>query len=153
MFRLTLILFTFIFVGCTSTPKKPDCIGERTKNAEIIWGEITDGGKQRNYYTLKSDLKITQDAVPKITEEALLVAQIDSDTFCSIYNDLMNLMLKVQTLYVPADSNHFVEFINPDMNYRFRAVWNPINENKGNRDFRQFRQRLNNLITTHPINK
>ncbi len=140
-------------MGCSSTPKKLDCIGKRTKNIEIIWGEMTDGGKQRNYYTLRTDLHITHNSIPKTHDEPILLAKIDSNTFCEIYNDLMNLMLKVQTLYVFADSSHFVEFINPDMNYRFRAVWNPANENKGNREFRQFHERLSNLITTHSINK
>jgi hypothetical protein len=114
---------------------------------------MTDGGKQRNYYSLKADLQITNNSVPKTFDEPKLLAKVDSNTYCEIYNDLMNLMLKVQTLYVPADSNHFVEFINPEMNYRFRAVWNPTNENKGNKEFRQFYERLNNLITTHSIEK
>lgn len=148
--KVIMFLILALLISCSSAPKPADCLGERNSDIKIIWGVITDNGNRGHQYTLKSDRTISMDSIPYLDGKSRHVADIPrADEFCSIYTDLMNLMLKVQALNVPAETNHFIEFVNPRANYRFRALWNPVHTNHGNKEFKEIYNRLEEFISVN----
>ncbi|MBE2189663.1 MAG: hypothetical protein KGZ71_02855 [Desulfobulbaceae bacterium] len=150
MIKILLLSILTILISCSSTQKSTDCLGDRDRDFKINWGRIINGDIHGNNYTLTSDRKIHNNAYQSKDGAGEYITTIqDTKSFCSLYSDLMNIMLRTQSLHVPADTNHFIEFINPGMNYRFRALWNPNHDNKGNRDFSVMYKRLEELITVN----
>jgi hypothetical protein len=150
MKRILLLSIFTILVSCSSTPKSTDCLSDRDRDFKIHWGQIIQGDMKGNNYTLTSDRKIHKGATQSNTVEGELIATIqDTEAFCSLYSDLMNVMLRNQSMYVPADTNHFIEYTNPGMNYKFRALWNPNHSNMGNRDFKAIYKRLEEFISVN----
>ncbi|PKL84645.1 MAG: hypothetical protein CVV22_11960 [Ignavibacteriae bacterium HGW-Ignavibacteriae-1] len=150
MKKILLLSILTILISCSSAQKSTECLSDKDKDFKIHWGKIIKGDMKGNNYTLTSDRKIHKGATQSNTVEGDLIATIeDAEAFCSFYSDLMNVMLRIQSLHVPADTNHFIEFINPGMNYKFRAMWNPNHDNQGNREFKAIYKRLEEFISVN----
>ncbi len=131
-------LLSAMFISCT--PQFPDCISEKEKNLKIRWGNYIAAEKKVTGFDINSLGVIT--SIPGNKE----VLQMEREYFCEFKSKVQALLLKTQALNVPADTNRFIEFINPDLNVRMRAVWNPNHKNVGNEEFQKLFDSLLVLI-------
>jgi hypothetical protein len=135
----------FSFSSCSSVEK--DCINQNQKNSLIIWGSMKSDNSYKNEYQLKSDAVITHTTVMKNKKEVeILNYKLSNIEVCDSFKEVMGLFIKFQSLNVPADSNCYIEYINPDSNVQLRALWNPIHTNKGNKDFKLLFDKLMTLV-------
>jgi hypothetical protein len=135
----------FSFSSCSSVEK--DCLNKNQKNTVIIWGSLKSDESFKNSYKLTSDAKITHSSVLNSKmDDKILDRKLSNKEVCDSFNETMGLFLKLQSLNVPADSNCFIEYINPDANVQLRALWNPVHTNKGNKDFKQLFEKLMTLV-------
>jgi hypothetical protein len=135
----------FSVSSCGSVEK--DCLNKNQKNTVIIWGSMKNDNSFTNSYKLTSDASIKHLLILNDKkEDKLLEKKLSNKEVCESFNEVIGLFLKLQTLYVPADSNCFIEYINPDANVKLRALWNPIHTNQGNKDFKELFEKLMTLV-------
>ncbi len=142
-FTIIIILISIIVIACSSSPKPPECINEGTKKSELKWG-ILKNGELYEYYTMKMNGEIKfLDAHNNNRNEIAIYAPKDS--ICALLQEMGRLIIKNQTLSVPAEINHFLEYNNPEKKYFFRAVWNPEFETEHNLGFINLYKRLGTI--------
>jgi hypothetical protein len=133
-----IITVVIIVIGCGSTPK-PNCITKHNLQMEIAWGTEYQKSETFMGYKLITDASVykywTDSADQK--PQFKLIGNLMPEKYCEIVNQLQDIILRNQTLNVPADTVSYIEYKNPISNTFFRAVWNPKFHTKGNMEFYQ----------------
>lgn len=150
-----LLFFIFLLTSCSLFKKdfydEHPCISEKTKNIVIEWGYyITE---TNSIYGFKLDTKGQVYIFEKSDLEGKLLLTLPLNEFCDIYSSVNREILKTQTLSVPSDTNAFIMMKNPDLNYQFRAIWDPRFETVGSQGFRDIFKKLNKQLPADPNNK
>ena len=144
---IRLIVLVFIFSVCSCSSIEKDCLNKNQKNTIIIWGSLKSDNSFKDAYQLTSDAVIKHFTILNgKKEDTSMVRKLSSIEVCNSFNETMGLFLKLQSLNVPADSNCFIEYINPDSHVQLRALWNPVFTNRGNKDFKQLFEKLMTLV-------
>jgi hypothetical protein len=148
-FRITsysvlIIIFSIILLSCSSAPKPPECINEGTKKSVLKWGKLKNG-EQVEYHLMKMNGEISSFDISQSDDNKQEIFYAQKDSICTLLQEMGRLIIEIQTLNVPAESNYFFEYKNEEKNYYFRAVWDPKFENEGNIDFMNFYNRLENI--------
>ena len=142
-------IFLAILISSCSLFKKDfytnhPCINEKSKNIEIKWGFYIAESKE--LYGFKLDTKGQCFLIDKNKVDESLLLTLSKEEYCDLYFSINKEIIKTQTLNVPADTNAFITFDNPDMNYNFRAIWNPNYETIGSKGFREIFKKLNKAL-------
>lgn len=130
----------FFLFGCSSAPKPPECINSTAMKAELSWGTLIGGGQNIVY-----NMKMNGEIFDLLNPEKDRLAIANPDTLCNLLREVGALIIEVQILNAPADTNLFVEYKNPERDYYFRALWDPKFDNNGNHKFAELYKRLINL--------
>ena len=147
-FSIYFILCTFLFSSCSLFKKDfyadHPCINEKSKNIEIKWGFYITETKE--LYGFKLDTKGQVFLIDNNLADESLLLTLNKEEYCDIFISINKEIIKTQTLNVPADTNAFITFNNPDMNYDFRAIWDPNYETIGSEGFREIFKKLNKVL-------
>jgi hypothetical protein len=135
-----LAVFLTFLIACSSIPETPDCVNSTALNAELSWGTIVKGDVNTAY-----KMKMNGEIFDLMNKEAGRLDVANPDTLCNLLRQLGVLIIEVQILNVPADTNLFVEYKNTARDYYFRALWDPKFDNVGNHSFAELYDRLVNL--------
>ncbi len=142
----SVVILLMLFFACSSIPDTPECVNSTALNAELTWGVLVKGKQQ-----VAHRMKMNGEIFDVMNPEAERLGIANPDTLCNVLRQLGVQIIEVQILSVPADTNLFVEYKNPDRDYYFRAVWDPKFDNDGNRSFAKLYDRLVNLTKQKTI--
>lgn len=142
LYSYCIILFLILSVSCSSVEKQPDCINKTALNSTLRWGKML-GGVPTSYKSMNMMGEVTK--FESKTNSEVIEFKLDKDTLCNTLEELGSLIIEIQTLNVPAENNLFIEYVNKDRDFFFRAVWDPRYKNDGNEKFNEFYHKLENL--------
>lgn len=137
---MLLAVALLFFISCTSAPKAPDCINQSAFNAELSWGNLENGDIDTVFR-----MKMNGEIFSSLNNFEKPIKIADSDSLCEILREMGRLIIEVQILNVPSETNHFIEYKNEERDYYFRSVWDPRFTNESNKDFRLLYKRLVDL--------
>ncbi|MCS7177118.1 MAG: hypothetical protein NZ960_05820 [Candidatus Kapabacteria bacterium] len=109
----------------------PPCVTPALQEVRLRWGVQDSLGKTIRGYELTAHAELFQ---YEATEDSLLwrrrLGRIDGSLYCRLLLQTHRAFQAVPAFYVPADSQHFVEYRAPTA--FMRAVWNPRYRTHGN---------------------
>ena len=140
----SLVALMLVFISSCKTVEK-DCLSAGYENIRIEWGYLTKAN-QSEYYSLNSKSEIKQFVSDDLHQTVVDSFMINKNDMCHLINKTSALFLKVQTLNVPADSNNYITLYNNKTRVVLRALWNPVHDNLGNKEFKALYQELMTYI-------
>lgn len=133
------ILIAGILCGCASGNSADKCLKDNETDLLIKWGDQYNRFGTRIYSVIDAKLnyyKVREDSTGgKIFSDS---ARIEPENFCKIKQELTQLILATQAMAFPGSTQQFIEYVSPQQNIYFRAIWNPEHTNYGNKNLRNF---------------
>jgi hypothetical protein len=149
-FKLVFVLFSLsIFVGACNLFKKDiykdhPCINNKTQNLNIEWGYYLN--QTKDFYGFRLNTKGEIYSITKSKQQGEYLLTISKEDYCNLYSDLNTEVFKSQTLNVPRDTNCYFIIENKQVNYFFRALWDPNFKNVGSDGFKEVWRKFNQKL-------
>lgn len=134
---IVLISVLILLLSSCKVTDQSNCNLSDYKDLEIELGYLSQSSISE-FYQLKGN-KITN----SYNKDTIV---LDENVACNLLQKSTQLFLKIQTLNVPADSNHYMIYKNKKNNADLRALWNPIHDNKGNLEFKSLYKEYMDII-------
>ncbi len=133
--RKIILLTLLILISCTSSVDK-NCLSSGMEAVQIEWGYITSANSSKYYRLYTNNLvEIYKNNDAEFNRiDTLSITKVE---MCDLVNKTTNLFFKIQSLNVPADSNNFIIYYNKKTGVQLRALWNPLHNNMGNKEFKE----------------
>lgn len=141
------ILLSCLGASCsTSGIDKASCLGERTRQTTIRWGNYDVKSGKMRAYQLNGSLELATVERESFNEQLEInnFGEVDGKIFCKWLDETINIFEEIQTLNAPGDEARFVEYSTTKTTVR--AVWNPKYQTYGSKEFRVFYDSLTALI-------
>lgn len=151
LLKLALAAAFFISLWACSSPRQyPPCIGEKTQQLVISWGDHDLATGKINGYKLDAmgNLYNVFRAGDTSAYVYNLVKTLPDTLYCRINMLVTKEVIKIQTLNSAIDTERYVEYRNPAANAVMRASWNPKFETKANKGFRELFDYLTDITSS-----
>ena len=150
-FSTTCFAAIAIFASC-STPdpvKKAACMNERNRESIIRWGDFNPKTGATKAYQFTGTAIRAKYLRENSTSDAILRQEqpMTTENFCKYLSLTLRTFDTIQTLHAPgADQARFIEYTNSITNTSARAIWNPIYQTYGSKEFRAVYDSLMTII-------
>lgn len=133
-----------ILISCSTKPY--ECVPEADHQSMIRLGKIYEKNEGFDFdgFVMMSDGTVYRDMNMLDTVLTKTDIRLDSETYCKLRQDLMDLYTKTQATNQPGDTTEYIEYLVPERNIRLRARWNPKFDNAGNREWKKLYDRFEN---------
>ncbi len=140
--HILLITIFLIFVSC-KTAETPYCIGKATKSIKLYLGTILNNETISEQYLILTDRYIYRVA-PNGKKKK--VVQIPEKEYCDLIFETNEAFLKTQVINEVGDTLNFIQFENPSVNLKTRAIWNPKFNTRNSENFRKLFEQLEKYV-------
>lgn len=144
--KIAIAAILLVLVGCGSAKDENSCITKSRQDVIISWGEYDMKNNQLiRGYAIKTDMTIREiyNLRDSVGVDTLAIA--DMDLYCDMDAKLMNTIIKVQKLNVPADTVRFVRYSNLATEYSLNGFWNNRLKAIGSKEYREVFGILNTI--------
>lgn len=144
-------IFAIFLISTSCSLFKPDpykdhpCVNDKNKSQTVEWGYYLSESKEFFGFKLNTLGEIYLSS--NVNSEEQIIHKISFEEFCKINSELNKEIIKTQTLNVPRDTNAYIIIRNNEINYFFRAAWDPKFETYGSAGFREIWKELNLKIS------
>ncbi|MCS6966011.1 MAG: hypothetical protein NZ473_04500 [Candidatus Kapabacteria bacterium] len=120
-----------LLTSCAACRSIPPCVTPALQEVRLRWGTQDSLGLTIRGYELTAHAELFQyEAIGDSTLWRRRLGYIDGALYCRLLLQAHRAFQAVPAFYVPADSQHFVEYRSPVA--LMRAVWNPRYRTHGN---------------------
>lgn len=144
--KIVIAIILLVLAGCGSAKDENSCISKSRQDVIISWGEYDMKNNQLiRGYAIKTDMTIRKLYNLRDSVGADTLAIADMDLYCEMDAKLMNTIIKVQKLNVPADTVRFVRYSNLATEYNLNGFWNNRLKAIGSKEYREVFSILNTI--------
>lgn len=143
------LIVLIIFVVITSCrPEYPKCIIESKREVIIRWGYHNQKQEKISAFEIdsKANLYYIESNTTLLDFDKLFLDELGHDEYCEVRNFTNVVIVRTQTLNVPADLNKFVEYRDKSSGIFVRGLWNPAHKTVGSRQYRLLYDSLMTLV-------
>jgi hypothetical protein len=137
LFVIGILCILLCVNGCTTSYKS--CINERTNQTIIRWGDyVIADGTFHGYEYRAQDLGVyTVQKQPEHKEiQFQKIDTVQAQVFCMRLNTIIDSFSEIQSLYSPGTIGRSIEYINQKTMITKKAIWNPLFQTYGSKEFR-----------------
>ncbi|MBL7976257.1 MAG: hypothetical protein JNJ85_15175 [Candidatus Kapabacteria bacterium] len=126
---------------------RTNCITESTKDLLIRWGVYYDSTGTLYGYEIDANARLWRyvASTKKSNYERDSIGTVSASQLCFFKDTVRNTFIKIQSLFVPAKTRHFIEYQNPANQVSLRAMWDARYQTYGSKEFRSIFDSLNTI--------